>query len=69
VQLDTWAECPVQLETTAVAQQMPWQASMAELVLTVTALSAESDGAAAVDQVLPASLLTGSNAASNLAKR
>jgi hypothetical protein len=48
---------------------MSWQARVAELVLLVTALSAESDGAAAVDDVLPSVLLTGANTAAALEKR
>lgn len=69
MQLLSWAEAPAQLEVDSTDEEMPWQAAMAELVLLVTTLSAESDGAAAVEDVLPAVLLTGSNAAEDLAKK
>jgi hypothetical protein len=57
------------IDEVAAVEDMSWQARVAELVLLVTALSAESDGAAAVDDVLPSVLLTGANTAAALEKR
>lgn len=69
LQLDDWACPPAQIDEVAAAEDVTWQARVAELVLLVTALSAQTDGAAAVDAVLPAVLLTGANTAAAFEKR
>lgn len=69
LQIETWAIPPAQIDEVAAVEDMAWQALVAELVLLVTALSAQSDGAAAVDSVLPSVLLTGANTAAALDKR
>ena len=69
MQLQEYLQPPDTLEEPAVSVDLPWQGAMAELVLLVAALSAESAGAAAIDAVLPADLLTGGSSASSLANK
>lgn len=69
LQVQQWAECPTALGVDAVSDAMPWQAELAEATLMVEALSVEASRAAAVAQVLPSNLLTGSQASDNLAQR
>jgi hypothetical protein len=48
---------------------MPWQAELAQVILMVERLSVEASRAAAVEQVLPSSLLTGADTTADLDKR
>lgn len=68
-QLDECLLPPDTLEVPAASTDIPWQAAVAELVLLVAALSAENDAAAAINEVLPADLLTGANSSTSLVKK
>lgn len=48
---------------------MPWQAELAQATLMVERLSVEASRTAAVEQVLPSSLLTNADTAADLEKR